>query len=140
MNYPVVIHKDQKSHYGVTVPDLPGCFTAGRTIDEALAMAKEAIALHVQGLIEEAESSGCFGMLFPNPDKNGPPRPPRAWQFFRAGGEIDGIIAGAKRMLGLGNSHRGGPPGFIATPSAIKTGKPLGGAGPWRYDFRPVRL
>jgi len=53
MNYPVVIHKDQKSHYGVTVPDLPGCFTAGRTIDEALAMAKEAVALHVQGLIEE---------------------------------------------------------------------------------------
>ncbi len=53
MNYPVVIHKDQKSDYGVTVPDLPGCFTAGRTIDEALALAKEAIELHVQGLIEE---------------------------------------------------------------------------------------
>jgi hypothetical protein len=29
MNYPVVIHKDKDSDYGVTVPDLSGCFTAG---------------------------------------------------------------------------------------------------------------
>ncbi|NNM85884.1 MAG: type II toxin-antitoxin system HicB family antitoxin [Phycisphaerales bacterium] len=54
MNYPVVIHKDRNSDYGVIVPDLPGCFTFGRTIDEALAMAKEAIELHIQGLVEEA--------------------------------------------------------------------------------------
>jgi hypothetical protein len=27
----VVIHKDKKSDYGVTVPDLPGCFSAGDT-------------------------------------------------------------------------------------------------------------
>jgi hypothetical protein len=39
-----------------------------------------------------------------------------AWQYFRAGGEIDGINAGAKRMLGLGNSHRRGPPEKTATP------------------------
>jgi predicted RNase H-like HicB family nuclease len=53
MNYPVVIHKDQDSDYGVTVPDLPGCFSAGKTVDEALAMAKEAIELHLEGLIED---------------------------------------------------------------------------------------
>src|SRR5271157_4922480 len=53
MNYPVVLHKDRDSDYGVTVPDLPGCFSAGRTMDEALAMAKEAIELHLEGLIEE---------------------------------------------------------------------------------------
>jgi len=55
MNYPIVIHKDRKSDYGVTVPDLPGCFTAGGTIDEALAMAREAIELHLEGLIEEGQ-------------------------------------------------------------------------------------
>jgi predicted RNase H-like HicB family nuclease len=55
MNYPIVIHKDRKSDYGVTVPDLPGCFTAGSTIDEALAMAREAIELHLEGLIEEGQ-------------------------------------------------------------------------------------
>ena len=53
MNYPIAIHKD--SDYGVTVPDLPGCFSAGKTIDDAVAMAKEAIELHIEGLIEEGE-------------------------------------------------------------------------------------
>jgi predicted RNase H-like HicB family nuclease len=55
MNYPIVIHHDKDSDYGVTVPDLPGCFTAGPTIDEALAMAQEAIELHLEGLIDEGQ-------------------------------------------------------------------------------------
>jgi predicted RNase H-like HicB family nuclease len=56
MNFPIVIHKDKHSDYGVTVPDLPGCFSAGTTMDEALAMAQEAIELHLEGLIEEGQS------------------------------------------------------------------------------------
>ena len=55
MNYPVVIHKDARSDYGVTVPDLPGCFSVGRTMDEALDMAREAIELHLEGLIEDGQ-------------------------------------------------------------------------------------
>jgi predicted RNase H-like HicB family nuclease len=55
MNYAIVIHKDRKSHYGVTAPDLPGCFTAGRTMDDALAMAREAIELHLEGLIADGQ-------------------------------------------------------------------------------------
>ena len=55
MNYPVVFHKDRDSDYGVTVPDLPGCFSAGKTVDEALAMAKEAIELHLEGLIHDGQ-------------------------------------------------------------------------------------
>ncbi len=55
MNYPVVIHKDKHSDYGVTVPDLPGCFSAGKSLDEALAMVREAIELHLEGLIEDAQ-------------------------------------------------------------------------------------
>ena len=43
MNYPVVIHKEKRSDYGVTVPDLPGCFSAGKTSTECLSMAQEAI-------------------------------------------------------------------------------------------------
>ena len=35
MRYPIVIHKDPESCYGVTVPDLPGCFSAGNTVEEA---------------------------------------------------------------------------------------------------------
>ncbi len=55
MNFPILIHKDRKSDYGVTVPDLPGCFTAGATLDEAMAMAREAIELHLEGLIDEGQ-------------------------------------------------------------------------------------
>ncbi len=37
------------SAYNVTVPALPGCFTWGNTVKEALAMAREAIALYLEG-------------------------------------------------------------------------------------------
>jgi predicted RNase H-like HicB family nuclease len=50
MDFPVVIHKDEDSDYGVTVPDLPGCFAAGRPFYEALAMARQAINTHLFGL------------------------------------------------------------------------------------------
>jgi predicted RNase H-like HicB family nuclease len=55
MIYPIVIHKDKSSDYGVTVPDLPGCFSAGTSLDDALAMAREAIELHLEGLIENGQ-------------------------------------------------------------------------------------
>lgn len=53
MRFSVVIHKEDDSDYGVTVPDLPGCFSAGATMDEALDMAYEAIEGHVEILFEE---------------------------------------------------------------------------------------
>jgi len=56
MNYPIVLHKDTDSDYGVTVPDLPGCFSAGRSVDEAMAMAREAIELHIEGLIVDGRA------------------------------------------------------------------------------------
>lgn len=51
MRYLIVIHKDPDSDYGVTVPDLPGCFSAGQTLDEAIANAKESIECHLEGLL-----------------------------------------------------------------------------------------
>lgn len=48
-----LIHKDADSDYGVSFPDLPGCVTAGTDLDDARAMAEEALALHVEGLIED---------------------------------------------------------------------------------------
>ncbi len=48
MRYPVVIHKDPGSSYGVTVPDLPGCFSGGDTLDEAFDNAREAIVGHIE--------------------------------------------------------------------------------------------
>lgn len=54
MRYPVAIESGDARHaYGVVVPDLPGCFSAGDTIDEALANAQEAILLHLEGLLDD---------------------------------------------------------------------------------------
>ena len=51
MRFPIVIHKDKDSCYGVTVPDLPGCISAGETLDQAFGMAREAIECHVEGML-----------------------------------------------------------------------------------------
>ena len=53
MRFPVVLHSDDGVRYGVTVPDLPGCFSAGDTFDDALGSVVEAIVLHLEGVTEE---------------------------------------------------------------------------------------
>jgi predicted RNase H-like HicB family nuclease len=55
MRYPVIIHKDPESDYGVSVPDLPGCFSAGVTMDEALSSVVEAIECHLEGMLIDGE-------------------------------------------------------------------------------------
>ncbi len=55
MKYPVVIHKDENSDYGVTFPDLPGCFSAGETIEEAFVNAQEAAECHIEGILLDSE-------------------------------------------------------------------------------------
>jgi predicted RNase H-like HicB family nuclease len=55
-NYIGLIHKDPDSHFGVSFPDFPGVVTAGTTLDDARAMAEEALALHIEGLVEDGEA------------------------------------------------------------------------------------
>jgi predicted RNase H-like HicB family nuclease len=55
MEYIAYLHKDRTSDFGVSFPDFPGCVTAGKTLDEARRMAAEALALHVEGMIEDGE-------------------------------------------------------------------------------------
>lgn len=56
MRYPVVIHKDKSSDYGVTVPDLPGCFSAGETMEDAMTNVVEAIECHLEGLLFDGDA------------------------------------------------------------------------------------
>ena len=56
MKFPIAIHRDPKSDYGVTIPDLPGCFSAGTSIEEALRNAEEAVICHIEGLLLDGES------------------------------------------------------------------------------------
>jgi predicted RNase H-like HicB family nuclease len=56
MRYPIAIEKGGKKHaHGIVVPDLPGCFSAGDTLDEAMTNAKEAILLHLEGLLDDRQ-------------------------------------------------------------------------------------
>ena len=55
--YTVVLTPDaQQGGYTVTVPALPGCITEGDTLDEALAMARDAINLYIESLVAHGES------------------------------------------------------------------------------------
>jgi predicted RNase H-like HicB family nuclease len=49
MNYVVIVEKGPTS-YGAHVPDLPGCVAAAESRDEVLALIREAIEFHVEGL------------------------------------------------------------------------------------------
>ncbi len=56
MRYPIAIETGDKRHsYGVVVPDLPGCFSAGDTLEDSLVNAQEAILLHLEGLMDDQE-------------------------------------------------------------------------------------
>jgi predicted RNase H-like HicB family nuclease len=54
--YIALIHKDGDSDFGVSFPDLPGCVTAGATLDEARDLAAEALAFHLEGLEQDGEA------------------------------------------------------------------------------------
>ena len=50
--YTIELEPAEPCGYAVTVPALPGVLTFGDTVEEAMAMAREAIALHIEGLRE----------------------------------------------------------------------------------------
>jgi predicted RNase H-like HicB family nuclease len=81
--YTIILHPDtEEGGFTVTVPALPGCVTQGETLEEAIAMAKEAIRLHVEGLVADGESEqsrggssfGCF-VFGPGAPPTQSPRP-----------------------------------------------------------------
>ena len=53
--YKIHLHKETEGGYTVTVPALPGCITYGENVDDAIAMAKEAVELYIEDLQERGE-------------------------------------------------------------------------------------
>src|SRR5260370_41622840 len=49
MRYAVVIEKAE-NNYSAYVPDLPGCITTGKTIEDTRRLIREAIEFHIEGL------------------------------------------------------------------------------------------
>ena len=55
--YIALIHKEADSDYGVSFPDIPGVISAGKTLEEACDMGREALALHLEGLAADGEAA-----------------------------------------------------------------------------------
>ncbi|RCW78954.1 type II toxin-antitoxin system HicB family antitoxin [Phyllobacterium bourgognense] len=57
MRYPIAIEPGTDTRaFGVVVPDLPGCFSAGDTLDEAMSGAEEAAAAWIDAALDAGES------------------------------------------------------------------------------------
>jgi predicted RNase H-like HicB family nuclease len=55
--YPILIEEGTDAEaFGVVVPDLPGCFSAGDTLDEAVEAAKEAMAAWIDAALDQGTS------------------------------------------------------------------------------------
>ena len=53
MRYPIAIEPgNEATAFGIVVPDLPGCFSAGDTLDEAMANAEEAVAAWIDATLD----------------------------------------------------------------------------------------
>ena len=66
LRYKIMLRKEGDGTYTVIVPSLPGCLTFGRTAEEALAMAKDAIEGFVACMIargEEVPVESCDSMV-----------------------------------------------------------------------------
>ena len=46
--FPVVVEKDQKNYFFVYAPSLQGCYTQGKSLEEALTNIREVIELHIE--------------------------------------------------------------------------------------------
>jgi predicted RNase H-like HicB family nuclease len=57
MKFGVVVEKDEDGYYVASVPELPGCHTQSKTLDEVMKRIKEAIwaCLEVEGLKSQAD-------------------------------------------------------------------------------------
>jgi predicted RNase H-like HicB family nuclease len=73
VSYIGLIRKDPDSDFGVDFPDFPGCISAGVTLEEAQRMAREALGLHVRGMIEDGDAlpvPSSLDVIMTDPDNN----------------------------------------------------------------------
>ena len=57
MKYVTGVHENsEKSGFGISFPDLLGCISFGESREEAIRNGQEALAFHMEGMIEDGES------------------------------------------------------------------------------------
>jgi predicted RNase H-like HicB family nuclease len=57
MRFIALVHKDPDSCYGVSFPDVPGCTSAGDTLEEALTNAVDALSGHIRLTESDGEAT-----------------------------------------------------------------------------------
>ena len=62
---------EEDGGYGISFPDLPGCFSFGENIAEAQQMAAEAASLHVYGMERDGEEIPTPSVFLPQETTNG---------------------------------------------------------------------
>ncbi len=86
MRYPIAIELgNDMAAFGVVVPDLPGCFSAGDTFDEAIKGAKEAAAAWIDATLDAGHpipAPSSLETIRQNPDFAG-------WTIIPAAEDID---------------------------------------------------
>ena len=82
MRYVSLIHRDDAG-FGVSFPDFPGCVSIGDSVDDAVRHGSEALAFHVEGLVDDGE----------------PIPPPRSIDAIKADPELADWLRGADFVL-----------------------------------------
>jgi predicted RNase H-like HicB family nuclease len=64
MEYTILVHQAKEGGFWSEVPALPGCYSQGETIDEAMRNAKEAIESYLMALKEDLVEAPIEENLF----------------------------------------------------------------------------
>lgn len=57
MEYSVIVHQAEEGGHWVEVPALPGCYSQGESVEDALGNVREAIALYLEALRDEGQEA-----------------------------------------------------------------------------------
>ncbi len=63
VKFTMVVHEADEGGYWASIPELPGCFTQGETLDELRSNAQEAITGHLTAMSDRGETAPETGVL-----------------------------------------------------------------------------
>lgn len=63
MEYTVIIHEAEEGGYWAEVPALPGCYSQGETLEEAMRNTQEAVEAHLRALKRDRQEIPSEGRL-----------------------------------------------------------------------------
>ena len=89
----VEMPKDDTTAYGIVVPDIPGCFSAGDTLEEAIKNTEEAIVLQLEDMIERNQD-----LPEPSSPEDIARQYKRGWAFYGIDVDLKQLSTKARRI------------------------------------------